>query len=115
MERDHSPETATTPPPPPEPVKRNEFMDAFLSLAFAAFLMGIAMLIHQPYGPLFEDGAYGIFPTMDWVMEKFDDIGEYLENGTKVISDLLEKWSSNWTEATKPPGVPSDARHFLLL
>lgn len=98
------------------PRKRNEVRDAFLSLGFAAFMIAVAMLIHQPYGPIFDEGgAFGIFPTTNWVVAKFNSAGEYMQNSTKIFTGLLEKWSSNGMEAAKPPSAPTDARHFLLL
>lgn len=121
IKRDHFATTQQRAPP-----KRNELRDAFISLAFAFFMIGIAMLIHQPYGPLFEKGAFGTFPSADSIVIKFNEIGEYTKNGTNyvqewmqqwkvTISNVLETWSSNGTEATKSPSAPSDVRHFLLL
>jgi hypothetical protein len=121
MERDH----ATT-AQPSAPHQRNELRDAFISLAFAAFMIGIAMLIHQPYGPFLENGVYGVFPTADMIVAKVNEFGDlmsiYTETFTEAMQqwkgsvlDVIEKWSSNGSEALEPPSDPSDARHFLLL
>jgi hypothetical protein len=122
MERDRRTPTAQ----PSAPLQRNELRDAFISLAFAAFMIGIAMLIHQPYGPYVENGIYGIFPTADMITTKVNEIGDLMSSYTEYlfqemqlwkgsVLDFVEKWSSNGSEVLKPPSVPNDARHFLLL
>ncbi|GAX25620.1 hypothetical protein FisN_28Hh099 [Fistulifera solaris] len=122
IERDHRAPTAQ----PSAPPQRNELRDAFISLAFAAFMIGIAMLIHQPYGPYVENGIYGIFPTAAMILGKVNEFGDLINIYTEYLFELMQqwkgsvldaidKWSSNGSEALQPPTVPSDARHFLLL
>lgn len=114
------------------PAKHNELYDALISLLFAAVLIGIAMLIHQPYGPRFENATF--LSTMKNITAKweflpaFDDIVNYTQNYTEpamewmqqwriynVVTSTVDKWSTNGIEASKTPNTSGDIRHFLLL
>lgn len=108
----------------PDPLKRNEFNDALISFIFAAFLIGIAMLIHQPYGPFLENitmSRLNILP--DW-----DTIVHFARNCTEPTKDWLQQWSNlicstlfqnlpaaDGSKIVKVTNNSGDIRHFLLL